>query len=188
MATMGQAQQQMIDSPLRQWFQEHYEFGVIRRQLRRSQVSLEGKAILDAGCASGYSTGVIARLFRPQSLVAFDLAPEQVTRAQQRGLDARFFAGDIATIDLPDAQFDAVFTFGVFHHVPVWTQAIAEVYRVLKPGGVLLGGEMRQTKDGKFTWTQFTQDLRAGGFKLLQTQGLYFGYFVSFIAQKTEGE
>lgn len=184
MATMDQAQQQMIDSSLRQWFQRYYEFGVIRRQLRRSNLSLENKAILDAGCASGYSTAVIARQFRPQRLAAFDLASEQVARAQQRGLDVPFFVGDIAAIDLPDAQFDAVFTFGVFHHVPVWTQAIAEVYRVLKPGGVLLGGEMRRTKDGKFTWSQFTQDLHAGGFTLLQTQGIYFGYFVSFIAQK----
>jgi len=55
MATMDKTQQQMIDSPLRQFFQRYYEFGVIRRQMRRSQIQLQGKAILDAGCASGYS-------------------------------------------------------------------------------------------------------------------------------------
>jgi len=110
--------------------------------------------------------------------------PEQIERARRRGVNANFFVGDIAAIELPDAQFDAVFTFGVFHHVPIWPQAIAEVYRVLKPGGVLIGGEMRQTKDGAFTWAQFAQDLAAAGFQMRQSQGIYFGYFVSFVCQK----
>ena len=184
MTTMDKAQQQMIDSPVRQLFQRYYEFGVIRRQLRRSQVQLQGKAILDAGCASGYSTQVIARLFHPASLYAFDLMPEQIKLACQREVDAEFFVGDIAAIDLPAAHFDAVFTFGVFHHVPEWTRAIAEVHRVLKPGGVLVGGEMRQTKDGAFTWAHFAQDLAVGGFQLRQSQGIYFGYFVSYVCQK----
>lgn len=184
METMDKTQQQMIDSPLRQLFQRYYEFGVILRQLRRSQIQLQGKAILDAGCASGYSTQVIAQLFRPASLHAFDLMPEQIALARQRRVNAEFFVGNIVAIDLPDVQFDAVFTFGVFHHVPEWTRAIAEVHRVLKPGGVLVGGEMRQTKDGTFTWAQFAQDLAAGGFQLRQSQGIYFGYFVSFVCQR----
>jgi ubiquinone/menaquinone biosynthesis C-methylase UbiE len=184
MSNMGKTQQQMIDSPVRQLFQRYYEFGVIRRQLRRSRVQLQDKTILDAGCASGYSTQVIAQLFRPAVLHAFDLMPEQVKVARQREVDAEFFVGDIAAIDLPDAQFDAVFTFGVFHHVPDWRQAIAEVRRVLKPGGVLVGGEMRQTKDGTFTWDRFAQDLAAGGFQLRQSQGIYFGYFVSYVGQR----
>ncbi|MBN2391459.1 MAG: class I SAM-dependent methyltransferase [Anaerolineae bacterium] len=184
MTTMDKGQQQMIDSPMRQLFQSYYEFGVIRRQLRRSQIQLQGKAVLDAGCASGYSTQVIARMFRPASLYAFDLMPEQIERARQRGVEANFFVGDIATMELPDAQFDAAFTFGVFHHVPVWTEAVAEVYRVLKPGGVLVGGEMRRTKDGAFTWAQFAQDLAAAGFHMRQSQGIYFGYFVSFVCQR----
>jgi ubiquinone/menaquinone biosynthesis C-methylase UbiE len=184
MTTMDKAQQQMIDSPVRQLFQRYYEFGVIRRQLRRSQIQLQHKVILDAGCASGYSTQVIAQLFHPASLYALDLMPEQIEIARQREVNAEFFVGDIAAMELPDAQFDAVFTFGVFHHVPEWTRAIAEVYRVLKPGGVLVGGEMRQTKDGAFTWEQFARDLATAGFHMRQSQGIYFGYFVSFVCQK----
>jgi SAM-dependent methyltransferase len=34
-----------------------------------------------------------------------------------------------------DASYDAVFDFGIIHHVPAWQHAVTEVARVLKPGG-----------------------------------------------------
>ena len=43
---------------------------------------------------------------------------------------------DGRSMPFEDAQFDAVFSFGVLHHIPVgWRQAVAEVARVLEPGG-----------------------------------------------------
>lgn len=38
----------------------------------------------------------------------------------------------------PDATFDAVYTFGVLHHIPEVNKAISEIHRILKPGGELL--------------------------------------------------
>jgi len=43
--------------------------------------------------------------------------------------------GDASKIAAPDAHYDAVFDFGVIHHIPNWRDALSEVSRVLKPGG-----------------------------------------------------
>jgi ubiquinone/menaquinone biosynthesis C-methylase UbiE len=42
--------------------------------------------------------------------------------------------GNVTTIQAADESFDAVFDFGVIHHVPAWEDAIREVRRVLEPG------------------------------------------------------
>ena len=40
-----------------------------------------------------------------------------------------------ASIPAADSSYDAVFDFGIIHHIPHWRSALAEVRRVLKPGG-----------------------------------------------------
>ena len=47
-----------------------------------------------------------------------------------------FLVQDAAALPFPDGYFDAVFLFDVLLHIPEWRRVIAEVYRVLKPGGV----------------------------------------------------
>lgn len=47
----------------------------------------------------------------------------------------RIWTGDATGVAAPDAAYDAVFAFGVLHHVPRWREASAEVARVLRPGG-----------------------------------------------------
>src|SRR5207245_2589090 len=49
--------------------------------------------------------------------------------------DARVFVGDATRIAADDATYDAVFDFGIIHHVPQWRDALREIHRVLKPGG-----------------------------------------------------
>jgi ubiquinone/menaquinone biosynthesis C-methylase UbiE len=43
--------------------------------------------------------------------------------------------GDVTALDFGDASFDAVFDFAIVHHIPEWRRAVAEVRRVLRPGG-----------------------------------------------------
>ena len=56
-----------------------------------------------------------------------------------------FFVADALNLPHPDCAFDAVFGFGVLHHVPDWQGALAEVGRVLKPGGIYFLEELYPT-------------------------------------------
>jgi ubiquinone/menaquinone biosynthesis C-methylase UbiE len=181
---MGKAQLQMVNSRIRQFFQKHYEFKLFKKLLEQQHIDLTGQIILDAGCGSGYSSELIFREFRPQELYAFDLMPEQVERVKQRGLSAHVFVGDVTDTQLPADKFDAVFTFGVFHHVAEGTAALEEMNRVLKVGGVLLGGEPSKEMAG-FKWAEFVKDLTATGFRLVESKKIYLGYFQSFLCVKS---
>lgn len=144
-----------MNNPLKRWLQKHVEFRVFRRHLEKHHVDLTGKAILDAGCGSGYGTELIAAALAPRQLVAFDLMPEQIALTRRRKLDVQFFVGDMTRVDLPDGAFDGAFIFGVLHHIPHWRQALREMARLLKPGGVLLVEEPR----ARFDWPELERGI-----------------------------
>jgi ubiquinone/menaquinone biosynthesis C-methylase UbiE len=94
---------------------------------------------LEIGCGQGVVTRLLVERFGART-VATDFDPEQVAVAQERlaDLDGRveFRIVDARAMPFDDAQFDAVFSFGVLHHVlNGWRQVIAEIARVLRPGG-----------------------------------------------------
>jgi ubiquinone/menaquinone biosynthesis C-methylase UbiE len=94
---------------------------------------------LEIGCGQG----ALARLLVQQydaRVVASDYDPAQVTLAQKRladlGKQVEFRVVDARAIPFDNAEFDAVLSFGVLHHIlNGWRQAVSEVSRVLKPGG-----------------------------------------------------
>ncbi|MDB5866698.1 MAG: hypothetical protein JWO70_4504 [Betaproteobacteria bacterium] len=57
-------------------------------------------------------------------------------RLERRGLTSDLRIGDAETLPFGDAQFDVVYSYGVLHHSPNTAAAVAEVHRVLKPGGI----------------------------------------------------
>jgi ubiquinone/menaquinone biosynthesis C-methylase UbiE len=92
------------------------------------------------GCGHGVGVEIILDRFGAARAEAFDLDPKQVRLAEGRlarfGADrVRVFVADVTSIPAPDSSFDAVFDFGAIHQVMGWRQAVAEVARVLKPGG-----------------------------------------------------
>jgi uncharacterized membrane protein YdjX (TVP38/TMEM64 family) len=182
---MGRLETHVVNSRIRQLFQKHYEFGMIKKHLKKHNIDLMGKTILDAGCGSGYSTALILDEFHPHELYAFDAMPEQVEIAKKRDLPASVSIRDIADTGFSSEQFDAVFTFGVFHHVPEWSRAVKEMARVLKPGGVLVGGEIaKKEENSDFEWQGFAEQLEKAGLKIIETERIYLGYFNSFLCQK----
>jgi len=56
-------------------------------------------------------------------------------RLARRGDRVRLYVASATEIPEPDASFDAAFDFGIVHHIPEWRDAVAEIVRVLKPGG-----------------------------------------------------
>ncbi len=71
----------------------------------------------------------------PHSL---ELSGEEATRLD---LDVELIGSDCATLNVPDASVDLLFCHQTFHHLVEQEKALAEFYRVLKPGGYLLFAE-----------------------------------------------
>jgi SAM-dependent methyltransferase len=91
--------------------------------------------ILDAGCGTGGNLVHLARLGRA---VGIDLAPEAGVRWAGRGVRAA--RASLPALPFPDQTFDLVTSFDVLYHdwVPEDGAAVAEMARVLRPGGWLL--------------------------------------------------
>ena len=91
--------------------------------------------LLDAGCGTGFNLLALSRLGRA---VGIDLAPEAIAFCRERGVSA--VRASLAALPFPDAAFDAVTSFDVIYHAWVTDDraAVAEMARVVRPGGVLL--------------------------------------------------
>ena len=101
-----------------------------------------GSRILEVGCGRGAGAHLIAKEFQPAQLHALDLDLQMVRKAR-RYLSASdhaekilLYVGDAVHLPYGNGAFDAVFGFGVLHHVPDWRAALAEIVRVLRVGGV----------------------------------------------------
>lgn len=105
--------------------------------------------VLEIGCGQGDGVSEILSRFHPHALDAFDLDEQQVARARERlaggtknGAEVRLWVGDAEHVEAAEGSYDAVFEFTIFHHVPNWRRALAEVHRVLRPGGLFLFEEL----------------------------------------------
>ncbi|MCL2393241.1 MAG: class I SAM-dependent methyltransferase, partial [Acidimicrobiaceae bacterium] len=98
----------------------------------------EGRTLLEVGCGIGVDSIQLAK--RGFAVTAVDLTDEAIRIAKEfaahRGVTIDFRVGNAEELGFPDASFDDVYSFGVLHHTPDIERSVAEVHRVLKPGGV----------------------------------------------------
>jgi len=101
-----------------------------------------GMSLLDAGCGPGSITIGLAPLIAPGHLAAIDVSEEEVEKTR-RALEATGFGdadvqvADVRELPFEDASFDAVFSQAVLDYLADPLPAVRELYRVLKPGGVI---------------------------------------------------
>jgi ubiquinone/menaquinone biosynthesis C-methylase UbiE len=101
--------------------------------------------LLDAGCGQGKSFAHLRHTFAPQRLIGIDADRHSLelsaAEAARLELDVELIGSDCAKLDVPDASVDLLFCHQTFHHLVEQEKALAEFYRVLKPGGYLLFAE-----------------------------------------------
>jgi SAM-dependent methyltransferase len=124
--------ERMYDAEDRQWW--YAGMRAISLALLRPQLS-PGARILDAGCGTGRNLEEFAVWARPSGV---DLSEEALRFCRRRGVPAA--RGRVQALPFPQDAFDAVTSFDVLYHR--WIEddaaAVAELVRVLRPGGVLL--------------------------------------------------
>jgi ubiquinone/menaquinone biosynthesis C-methylase UbiE len=123
-----------------------------------SLVRLEpGESVLDVGCGTGTLAIAAKRQVGSTGTVCgIDASPEMIARANRKagkaGVEVAFKNGLAEALPFPDAQFDAVLSTVMLHHLPRKTrqQCAHEIRRILKPGGRVLvvdfGGAAQERK------------------------------------------
>jgi len=106
-----------------------------RVQIVAAVAEVEPRRVLEVGCGWGELAEWIARDTGAE-VVAVDLSPRMVELARRRGVDAR--VGDAEQLPFADGEFDAAVAAWMLYHVPNRDRAIAELARVLRPGGRLV--------------------------------------------------
>jgi SAM-dependent methyltransferase len=93
------------------------------------------RRVLEVGCGWGELAEWIARDTGAE-VVAVDLSPRMVELAQERGVDAQ--VADVQHLPFAAGEFDVVVAAWMLYHVPDIDLALAEIARVLRPGGTLV--------------------------------------------------
>ena len=98
--------------------------------------------VLEIGCGRGVALPVLARLLRPARLVGLDpevaFLEEARLRLTEAAIAAELVPGDVRRMPFPDAAFDLVVDFGTCYHIARPKTALAEIARVLAPGGLFV--------------------------------------------------
>jgi ubiquinone/menaquinone biosynthesis C-methylase UbiE len=175
------AERLWVNSPLRFLIQQ-WETRFFKR-LRNLQ---PGARCLEIGCGHGAGARIIINAFQPAELDGLDIDPFMIRLAlrRQRKWTAerlRFLVGDAQNLPYVDGSMDAVFNFGIIHHLENWRQGISEIARVLKSGGTFYFEEiypplyanpitrilLEHPTENRFHGPEYRGALQSEGFKLL---------------------
>lgn len=192
------------------WFHDTLSFHGMSRELRRRTIILarlrSGEVALDVGCGTGtLALEVASRVGRRGHVAGIDPGTAQIARAQKkaarRQVSIAFQIGVIEQLPFPDQTFDVVFSTLMMHHLPtsLKRQGLAEIARVLKPGGRLIiadfkhkqervgraarvraGGSRAQDLEALLTEASFddlaTEDVRSPRFSAFPGASIVCGY------------
>jgi len=190
----------LMNNPVRAAIQHHYEARILQELGGR----VEGGRVLEIGCGRGVGTEILLTRFGAAHVDAFDLDPDMVERARRRLSRfrdrVRLAPGDATAIEAEDASYDAVFDFGIIHHIPAWRSAVREVARVLRPGGRFFFEEVTQhalarwafrvflehPSEDRFSGAEFVAEVERAGLRVPRWTERFFGDFVFGVGFRTD--
>lgn len=150
-----------------------------RLQLRKTS------RVLELGCGSGVFSVEVARRVPRGHLELFDLQEEMLDKALRKieaagvGHVVGYTCGDARKLALPDAAFDVAYMVAVLGEIPTPRKALAELRRVIRPGGLLSITE--HLPDPDFSRLSTLRPLvEREGFELIERFGPPWSYTANF--------
>jgi ubiquinone/menaquinone biosynthesis C-methylase UbiE len=195
------AERWVVNNPLRV-----VEQRIELQKLRRMKPLKPGLTALEIGCGRGAGAGLILDTFRPSVLYATDFDVAMLKKAGKyispdKKEHIVLAAADGFSLPFRTGSLDAVFDFGVLHHIPDWRSALGEVGRVLKMQGVFFFEELYPTlyqnfitkhillhpREDRFCSQDLKDGLGAAGLSLYGYEE-WKGFGILGIALKTRAE
>lgn len=99
-----------------------------------------GEPYLDAACG----TGLFLRHLPPGS-TGIDINPRNIEKARVHAPSAKLVVGDLESLPFPDASFSTILLTEILEHLPNPKIMLSEIWRVLQPGGVIIGSTPRHS-------------------------------------------
>ncbi len=134
-------------------------------------VALRGLDVLEVGSGRGGGASYIARYLEPRMITGMDLSMSATQFCIQHYNDIdnlAFINGDAEAIPFPDKSLDAVINVESSHCYPDFENFVAEVKRILKPGGYFLFTDFRKTAETNI----FNKTFKKKGFLTLYEQDI----------------
>jgi ubiquinone/menaquinone biosynthesis C-methylase UbiE len=155
---LNAAERLLVNNGARALMQHFYEAPL----LRHLGGPIAGCCVLEVGCGRGIGIELLVRQFQVARVYGIDLDPRQIERARKR-LAGKYTGrvmlnvGSVEELPFMNASFDAVFDFGILHHVPAWQTSVAEIRRVLKPGGTFFFEEVTRAALERWLYRTFLE-------------------------------
>ncbi len=175
------AERLWVNSPLRFFIQQRET-----RFFKRLRNLEPGARCLEIGCGHGAGARIILKTFQPSRLDGLDVDPVMIRLASRRQpqwtIDRlQFLVGDAQQLPYADGSMEAVFNYGIIHHLEDWEQGIREIVRVLKRGGgfyfeeiypalyanVITRRLLEHPTENRFHGPEYRAALQKGGLRLL---------------------
>jgi ubiquinone/menaquinone biosynthesis C-methylase UbiE len=166
--------------------EKHKQRGLERAEGMLRHIDTDGvRDFLELGCGVGHVSKLMASKFG-WNVTATDYDPEMIKFATEGVEDEgniRFMQADATQLQFEDASYDVVLSFGILHHIKNWGDGVAEVSRVLRPGGHYLLGEFvfgkvskalfggRTRNYGIYTYDDLVSCLEENGLHVVHHEG-----------------
>lgn len=140
-----------------------------------------GKRILEIGCGAGIDSCEFASNGAIMTSVDFTEIAAKLTRDLTRKYNGQAARCSATILPFKTGTFDVVYSYGVIHHIPDIDSVLAEITRILKPGGMFMG--MVYNKDSLlYAYLMYHYGIKEGLIKNMSEEAL-----ISHFSERREG-